>query len=142
MKISAILLVLSTTSLVASAVAAQKIDTGAALVSACEAFGKLDENTASNAVHPHYCHQFLVGFFSAFAEGDQAERNARIGFSQGAKSGACVRLPEFLSYRDMATRVVAQSKRDPSLLQGPATTLAQRTLEYDFPCAADKRESP
>lgn len=124
----------------AGAYAVPQIETGADLVSACEPYGKLQEQEMANAVHPHHCHRFLVAFFSAFAAGDAAERDARSSTMQGAKGDACVHLPEFLSYRDMAARVVAEAKRDPSLLKGPAATLAQRTLEHDFPCAGDGHE--
>lgn len=139
---NAILILLSSTIFAAGALAAPKIETGAELASACEAFSKLDEHTISNAVHPHHCYQFLVGFFAAFAEGEQADRNARImGTMQTGKPAACVHLPDYLSYRGMAAQIVAQAKRDPSLLQGPAVTLAQRTLEHDFPCAPGKPEA-
>ena len=47
---------------------------------------------------------------------------------------ACVRMPDFLSYRDMAQRVVNYGKANPAALDGPAATLAQKTLERDFPC--------
>lgn len=144
MKCSVPLLILSSSTIfAASALAAPRIETGADLVSACEAFSKLDEHSASNAVHPHHCYQFLVRFFSAFAEADHAERDARItGNMQTGKSRPCVHLPEFLSYRGMAAQIVAQAKREPSALQGPATTLAQHTLEHDFPCAPGKHEAP
>lgn len=129
------------------AVAAPRmIKTGADLVSACEAFAKLHgkamEQQMANATHPHHCHQFLMSFFSAYAVGDEAERDARSSSMQGAPSGACVHLPEFLSYQDMARRVVAHAKRDPALLQAPAADLARRTLEHDFPCAADQHVAP
>ena len=126
----------------AAAYAVPQIETGADLVSACEPYSKLQEQEMANAVHPHHCHRFLVGFFSGFAAGDAAERDARVSATQGAKAGACVHLPDFLSYRDMAARIVAEAKRDPALLKGPAATLAQRTLEHDFPCAGDGHETP
>lgn len=123
-----------------AAYAVLQIETGADLVSACEPYSKLQEREMANAVHPHHCHRFLVAFFSAFAAGDAAERDARVSTMQGAKAGACVHLPEFLSYRDMAARIVATAKRDPGLLQGPAAALAQRTLERDFPCSGERHE--
>ncbi|MBI1213481.1 MAG: hypothetical protein GC190_18630 [Alphaproteobacteria bacterium] len=126
--------------------APRMIRTGADLVSACEAFSKLDDKAMheqmANATHPHHCHQFLMSFFSAFAVGDQAGRDARSSSLQGGVSGVCVHLPDFLSYRDMATRVVAQAKRDPSLLQAPAADLARKTIEHDFPCAPDRHAAP
>jgi hypothetical protein len=42
----------------------------------------------------------------------------------------------------MAARIVAEAKRDPALLKGPAAILARRTLEHDFPCAGDSHETP
>lgn len=123
-----------------AAYAVPQIETGADLVSACEPYSKLQEREMANAVHPHHCHRFLVAFFSGFAAGEAADRNARVTMMQGAKAGACVHLPDFLSYRDMAARIVAQAKRDPGLLKEPAAILAQRTLEHDFPCANDRHQ--
>lgn len=123
-------------SLVAAAAAAPRIETGAELVSACEAFVKLDERSSQNAVHPHHCHQYLVGYFSAFSEGERAARDSRAsGMQSGAPSRSCVHLPDYVSFRDMAARIVAHAKREPSTLTEPAAILVRRTLENDFPCA-------
>jgi hypothetical protein len=143
MKPAALLIRLASCALASSALAAPPIQSGADLASACEAFGKLDEKAVANAVHPHHCHRFLVSFFSALAEGEQAERDARVmGNPEIGDRRACVHLPEFLSYRDMAARVVAHARREPDTLQGPAVVLAQRTLEHDFPCAPARHEAP
>lgn len=122
--------------LVATADAAPRIETGAELVSACEAFVKLDDRASQNSVHPHHCHQYLVGYFSAFSEGERAERDSRAsGMQSGAPSRSCVHLPEYVSFRDMASRIVEHAKREPSTLKEPAANLVRRTLEHDFPCA-------
>ncbi len=121
---------------VAAVTAAPRIETGGELASACEAFVKLDERGAQNAVHPHHCHRYLVGYFSAFNEGERAERDSRAsGMQSGAPSQSCIHLPEFVSFRDIAARIVAHAKREPALLKEPAATLVRRTLEHDFPCA-------
>ena len=125
-----------------AAYAVPQIETGADLVSACEPYSKLRENESTNAVHPHHCHRFLVSFFSAFAAGEAAERDARASTMQSGQADACIHLPDFLSYRDMAARIVANAKREPGLLKEPAATLARRTLEHDFPCAKEGHEAP
>jgi len=45
-----------------------------------------------------------------------------------------VRLPDFLSYRDMAQRIVKYGKAHAAELTGSPNSLAQHTLETDFPC--------
>ncbi len=68
-----------------AAYAVPQIETGAELVSACEPYSKLHEREVTNAVHPHHCHRFLVAFFSGFAAGEAAERNARVTMMQARK---------------------------------------------------------
>jgi hypothetical protein len=108
-------------------------------VVACKAYLQLPPDTAENALHPqHHCRQFIASFLSAYAAGEQMTPEARIT-GVGASAGKpCVRLPEFLSFRDMAARMIAQAERDPSSLDKPATELARKTLEHDFPCEPSK----
>jgi hypothetical protein len=122
--------------------ATPQIQTGRELVASCKVFAKLEENTASNAARPHRCHQFLVGFFAAHIESEKARREALISTLHAGQPATCIRLPEFLSYRDMAARVVAEGERDPALLDGPAASLAQRTLDHDFPCPPPEEPAP
>lgn len=119
--------------------AAPHIETGAELVSACEDFAKLDERALQNAVHPHHCHYYLMRFFWAFGEGERAAKAS--GTQSNSPSPACIHLPDYLSYRDLAGRIVAHAKREPSTLSRPGAVLVRRTLEHDFPCAGGTHDS-
>ena len=110
-------------------------ETGRQIVVACKAYLELAPAAAENARHPqHHCRQFIASFLSAYTTGEQMQPEARVsGIGSSAKE-RCVRLPDFLSYRDMAARMIAQAERDPASLDGSAVDLARKTLEHDFPC--------
>ncbi len=55
---------------------------------------------------------------------------------------ACVRMPDFISFRDLAGRIVRFGDANPQLLDGPAASLAQKTLERDFPCPPPPPKPP
>lgn len=110
-------------------------ETGGQIVAACKAYLKLTPDAAENARHPqHHCRQFIASFFSAYAAGERMRPESQVTGVGSAAKAPCVRLPEYLSFRDMAARMIAQSERDPASLDRPAMELAQKTLEHDFPC--------
>ena len=114
----------------------EPVETGRQIVTACQAYLKLPPDAAENARHPqHHCRQFIVSFFSAYAAAERIKPESQTTGIGSSARGPCVRLPEFLSFRDMAARMIAQSEREPSSLDRPAMELAQKTLEHDFPCA-------
>jgi hypothetical protein len=115
----------------AGTAAAAELNTGKDLVAACATYAAKDENAMRD---PDPCRRFLVGFFTAFKASEDARREAMVQGLPAASSSACVRLPDFLSYRDMAQRLVRYGNAHPSELAGPANDLAQHTLETDFPC--------
>jgi hypothetical protein len=43
-------------------------------------------------------------------------------------------MPDFISFRELAGRIVNFGQANPGMLNEPATVVAQRTLERDFPC--------
>lgn len=122
--------------LIASAVAATaaEIKTGGDLVSACQnylaATGKFD----SNARAPHPCRTFLQGFAVALQARENARLDAKVRGLPYAAKEQCVRMPDFISFRELAQRIVNFGTQNPRLLDAPAATLAQKTLERDFPC--------
>ena len=61
-------------------------------------------------------------------------RDAMVKGLPATANSACVRLPDFLSYREMAQRLVKYGNAHPSELAGTSNDLAQHTLETDFPC--------
>jgi hypothetical protein len=114
---------------------AARIDTGAALVTACQDYlakGAAQDANVSRAPHP--CRSFLEGFFLSLVSRENARRDAMVKGIPYSSKERCVRLPDFLSYTDMAQRLIKYAESNPQALQGPALILAQQTVERDFPC--------
>lgn len=124
-------LTVAAVALLAGTANAAEINTGKELVAACATYAAKDENAMRD---PDPCRRFLVGFFSAFKASEDARREAMVKGLPAASSAGCVRLPDFLSYREMAQRLVKYGNAHPSELEGSATDLARHTLETDFPC--------
>ncbi|MCE9521402.1 MAG: hypothetical protein K8S25_03095 [Alphaproteobacteria bacterium] len=126
--------------LLAATAQAADIKTGRELVDACRAYAALDISQDNNlARQPHPCRTFLQGFFTSLLHAENARRDAMLKGLPYASNELCVRMPDFLSYRDMAGRLVNFGQNNPAVLNGPATTLAQKTLERDFPCPAQPK---
>lgn len=122
---------------VSPAWATGQVETGRQIVEACKAYLALPENTSDNALHPqHHCRQFIASFLSAYAAGENARTASRVTGTGSNANQACVRLPDYLSFRDMAARMISYAERDPSALDILAPELARKTLEHDFPCDA------
>jgi len=112
-------------------------ETAREIVTACKAYLALPPDAAENALHPqHHCRKFVASFLSAYAIGENVGAASRVTGVGSAAKQACVRLPEYLSFRDMAARMIAFAESDPSVLDNLATELARKTLERDFPCEA------
>jgi hypothetical protein len=114
---------------------AGRIETGQDLVRECSDYlgrGAAQDNNVARAPHP--CRSFLQGFFVSLIERDNARRDALVKGLPYASKEKCVRLPDFLSYTDMAQRIMNYTKSNPQALSTPAATVAQQTLERDFPC--------
>lgn len=131
MRLASLSLSLAAIALATSTASAAEINTGKELVTACGIYAAKDENAMRD---PDPCRRFLVGFFTAFKASEDARRDAMVKGLPATSSTNCVRLPDFLSYREMARRVVAYGNAHPNELSGPANDLAQHTLETDFPC--------
>jgi len=118
---------------------AGRIENGQQLVTECSDYlgrGAAQDNNVARAPHP--CRTFLQGFFVSLIEREKARRDALVKGLPYASKEKCVRLPDFLSYSDMAQRIVAYAKSNPQALALPAPTFAQSTLERDFPCPPPK----
>ena len=114
---------------------AAEIKTGRDLVNVCRDYMTADggqDNNASRAPHP--CRNFLQGFFVSLVSRESARQEAMLKGLPYSSKEACVRMPDFLSYREMAGRLVNYAQSNPASLDGPAAILAQKTLERDFPC--------
>jgi hypothetical protein len=120
---------------------AARIDTGQQLVTECADYlgrGAAQDNNVARAPHP--CRTFLQGFFVSLIERENARRDALVKGLPYASKEKCVRLPDFLSYTDMAQRIVGFGRANPQALTLPAPSLAQQTLERDFPCPPPKAQ--
>jgi hypothetical protein len=116
----------------ATASHAADIKTGRDLVTSCKEYAAIEN--ADNARAPHDCRTFLQGFAVALKAREDARVDAMVRGLPFSSKEACVRMPDFISFRELAARVVRFGEANPPLLDGPASTLAQRTLERDFPC--------
>lgn len=111
------------------------IQTGRDLVTSCSDYMAIASGQDNNAARrPHPCRSFLQGYFVSLIEREDARQNALIRGLAYASKEQCVRVPDFLSYREMAGRVLNFAQGNPASLNGPAATMAQRTMERDFPC--------
>lgn len=121
--------------LMAAPAGAAEIKTGRDLVEACRQYMAGESGQDNNAARaPNPCRTFLQGFFVSLIARENARTEALVKGLPYSSKEACVRMPDFLSYREMAGRIVNYGQANPKMLDGPAATLAQRTLERDFPC--------
>ena len=121
--------------LAATAASAADIKTGRELVDACRDYVSGDTTQDANAARaPHACRTFLQGFFVSLIERERARTDSMVKGLPFTSKEACVRMPDFLSYRDMAGRIVTYGSNNAAALDGAAAVLAQKTLEHDFPC--------
>lgn len=114
---------------------AARLETGQQLVQACTDYlarGAAQDNNVARTPHP--CRTFLQGFFASLITREDERRDAMVRGIPYSSKEQCVRLPPVLTYVDMAQRLINFAKFKPASLQGPAATLAQQTVERDFPC--------
>jgi hypothetical protein len=117
---------------ISTAAAAIDIKTGRELVLACRTYAAIEN--PDNARAPHSCRTFLQGFAVALKQREDARIDAMVKGLPFASREACVRMPDFISFRELAARIVNFGDTNPKFLDLPAGQLAQKTLERDFPC--------
>lgn len=125
--------------LAAVSVAATPINTGNDLAAVCEPYSLSDEPAATKEATPNKCQQFLSNFLTAYIEAEKIKLDAAARGLPGGQRSPCVRLPDRLTFRDLAKRVVAMARHDTDLLNGSAAMVVMRTLEHDFPCPEDPK---
>jgi hypothetical protein len=126
--------ILAAVLITASTASAADIKTGRDLVNACRNYIAAATVIDNNVRRPHACRTFLQGFAVALKTQEDARLDAMVrGLPYTAKE-QCVRMPDFISFRELAQRIVNFGTQNPRLLEVPAATLAQKTLERDFPC--------
>ncbi len=126
-----IVIALAASCLAATAGAAE-IKTGRDLVAACRTYAASEQ--PDNARAPNDCRTFLQGFAVSLKARQDATIDAMVKGLPTSSKEACVRMPDFISFRELAARIVNFGDANQNLLDGPASTLAQKTLERDFPC--------
>ncbi len=127
-RVAGLAIVLSTT----VAMAAGPIKTGRDLVESCRDY--TTNVKEENARLPHDCRTFLQGFAVTLKTREDARLDAMVKGLPASSKEACVRMPDFISFRDLAIRIVRFGDSNAALLTVPASELAQKTLEHDFPC--------
>lgn len=119
-------------SLLSTTAFAADIKTGTELVNACREYVAI--TAPENARTPHPCRNFLQGFAVALKAREDARVDAMVRGLPFSSKEACVRMPDFISFKELAGRIVNFGQANPGMLNDPAATIAQRTLERDFPC--------
>lgn len=119
------------------ALADQPIESGSVLIENCQAY------VADESLKDHACKAFIVDFFEAYKK-EQEERQAAIIQGQEVDwSQPCIRMPDFVSFRDLAKLTIAKSQTDLKLAGGTAKDLLQGTLVANYPCPpVDQGEAP
>jgi|KBSMisStandDraft_5_1062788.scaffolds.fasta_scaffold769042_2 Ssp1 endopeptidase immunity protein Rap1a len=131
MRLRSFALALAPLAFFATSASAAEIATAKELVAVCTTYAAKDENALRD---PDPCRRFLVGFFTAYIAAQNAQRDGMVQGLPATHSASCVRLPDSLSYREMAQRLVRYGNAHPNELAGTPNDLAQHTLETDFPC--------
>lgn len=126
--------------LAATAALALDVKTGRDLVNVCRSYAAIEN--PENARAPHDCRTFLQGFAVSLKAREDARIDAMVKGLPFSSKEACVRMPDFISFRELAGRIVRFGDANPKLLDGPAATLAQKTLERDFPCPPPPAPAP
>ena len=80
--------------------------------------------------------RLLERFFVSLVEREKTRQDAMVKGIPYSSRERCVRLPDVLTYIDMAQRLINFAQYNAQAMQLPAATLAQQTLERDFPCPA------
>jgi len=124
--------------LLAGSAQAAEVKTGRDLVNACRDYVSADSQQENNALRPNACRTFLQGFFVSLVERQRAREDAMVKGLPYAARDACVRMPDFLSYKEMAGRIVTYVSNNPASNDQAAAIVAQKTLEHDFPCPDQK----
>lgn len=124
----------------ASVASAAEIKSGRDLVQSCRTYAAIEN--PDNARAPHDCRTFLQGFAVTLVAREDARRDAMINDVPMSSREACVRMPDFISFRELAARIVNFGDANPKLLDLPAAQLAQKTLERDFPCPPPSQQKP
>lgn len=116
---------------------AADLKTGADLANSCRDYAAIA--TQENARAPHDCRTFLQGFAVALKAREDARIDSMVRGIPFSSKEACVRMPDYISFRDLAARIVNFIQANPAMLSEPATVVAQRTLERDFPCPVNEK---
>jgi hypothetical protein len=108
---------------------------GGELASACTIYTATPvEFDKTPAASDEPCRSFAKGFLTNFKTQDEARLKAMTDPQTPKLNFPCIRLPDTLTFRDFAQRIVARAGQEPALRDATPMALAERTLEHDFPC--------
>lgn len=129
------------------------IETGADLTAACREHLELrnvatagsdefDEAEMRERLAGNRCRQYMVGFAQNLqhfqAGGDPV---AVLGVNEEYR-GACIRMPDFVSYDQLAAMIVSEASEAPELMDEEAVNLLFQTFAENFPCPEDWPQAP
>lgn len=104
------------------------IETGEHLVQSCENYLLTPQSKT------HQCRDFLIEFFQNSQEAEEERFQAILRGDVVPANGPCYRMPDFISFPDLAKLVVHGGSGNEKLLDGTAATLMESILATNFPC--------
>lgn len=108
--------------------AAEPIRFGHELVAACRAF------VAAPADRTSPCRKYLFDYMTEYKQAQDARLSAQLSSAPLPEPARCIRMPDYLSFADLAALVVTRGDATFSLSEGPAEALVEDTLAVNFPC--------
>lgn len=102
--------------------------TGRDLVGQCETY------LANDAARPSPCRDFLIAHMTAFKTSQDERLAAALQGAELPDAGPCIRMPDFLSWSELARLTVERGNANTGLLDAPASALVLETLAMTYPC--------
>lgn len=119
------------------ALADEPIESASALIDSCQVY------VADESLKDHACKAFIVSFFEAYKKEQEDRQAALIQGREVDWSQPCIRMPDFVSFRDLAKLSIAKSQTDAKLVGGTAKDLLQAALVANYPCPpVDQGDAP
>ncbi|MBI1238333.1 MAG: hypothetical protein GC199_03215 [Alphaproteobacteria bacterium] len=104
------------------------IERGEHLVQSCENYLLTPQSKT------HACRSFFIEFFQSSKEADEERFQAMLRGDVVPANGPCYRMPDFISFPDLAKLVVNGASGNQKLLDGTAAALIEGVLATNFPC--------
>jgi hypothetical protein len=108
--------------------------TGNTLLNACAAEVAIPDGTPAARTGNVECRSYLMGFFESVRYLNQESDMRSPGQPPGLYPAGCMKLPDYVSFRDLAKIVTDYGLAHPDLRTGPAVQLVKAALADKYPC--------